>query len=72
MQQTKESIMKNAEFDINAAEGVSLNTSYQLDGKFYPAGHVLNKEDIIIFKMFDITRVSGSIMEENDIPQIKS
>jgi len=70
IQQTKEPIMKNAEFDINAAEGVYLNTSYQLDGKFYPAGHVLNKEDIIIFKMFDITRVSGSIMEENDIPQI--
>lgn len=59
--------MKTAEFDINAAENVRLFADYQLDGKFYPKGHALSREDIIIFKMASITRVFGALMEDDDL-----
>ncbi len=59
--------MKTAEFDINAAENVRLFADYQLDGSFYPKGHALSKEDIIVFKMFGIRRVFGAVMEEDDL-----
>lgn len=59
--------MKTAEFDINTAENVRLFADYQLDGKFYPKGHALSKEDIIVFKMYGIRRVFGAIMDEDDL-----
>ena len=59
--------MKTAEFDINAAENVRLFADYRLDGSFYPKGHTLSKEDIIVFKMFGIRRVFGALMEEDDL-----
>lgn len=59
--------MKTAEFDINAAEGIRLYADYHLDDKFYPQGHTLTNEDIIIFKMFGIRRVFGAIMEDTDL-----
>ncbi len=59
--------MKTAEFDINTAEGVRLFADYHLDDKFYPQGHALTKEDIIIFKMFGIRQVFGAIMDDDDL-----
>ena len=59
--------MKIAEFDINASENVCLFVDYHLDGKFYPRGHVITQEDIIIFKMFGITKIFGAIFEDGDI-----
>ena len=59
--------MKTAEFDINTAENVRLFADYNLGSKFYPKGHAITKEDIIIFKMFGIRRVFGALMEDDDI-----
>ena len=59
--------MKTAEFDINASENVCLLTDYHLDGKFYPRGYIMSQEDIIIFKMFGITKLYGAVAEDGDI-----
>ncbi|MBQ9235354.1 MAG: NTP transferase domain-containing protein [Alphaproteobacteria bacterium] len=59
--------MKYQEYNISSAAGVILGSSLSLGQKFYPKGHRLNAEDIIIFKMFDITAVFGAEYEDGDI-----
>ena len=59
--------MKCDEFDINTAEKVRLLSDIKLGGKVYPRGYALTKEDILIFKMHDIRRISGVIMEDGDL-----
>ena len=59
--------MKYDEFDINAADNVRLLSDIQLGGRLYPKGYSLNKEDIIIFKMYHIRRIAGVVAEEGDI-----
>ncbi len=59
--------MKIAEFDINAAEGIYLLSDYHLDDKFYPQGHILSSEDIVLFKLNSIRRVYGAKVEDFDL-----
>lgn len=59
--------MKCAEYDINLAEGVRLPSDIRLGAKLYPAGHALTAEDIIIFKMHGLRRITGIMPEESDI-----
>ncbi len=59
--------MHYAEFDLNAAEGVRLSADYRFDGRFYPRGHALNKEDLIIFKMYGVRHVYGAQADDNDL-----
>ena len=59
--------MKYGEFNINQAQGVVLCSDIWLDKKFYPMGHKLNADDIIIFKMFDLFSVYGAVYEDGDV-----
>lgn len=54
-------------FNINQAQGVILCNDMALGEKFYPKGHSLTAEDIIIFKMHDLRKIYGAIFEEGDI-----
>ncbi len=59
--------MQCLEFDINAAAGVRLLADINLGGQLFSKGHALTPEDIIVFKMFGIRRISGVLMEDSDI-----
>ena len=59
--------MRYSEFKINRAVGVILCSDLQLGEKFYPKGHTINAEDIIIFKMFNLSSIVGAIFEEGDV-----
>lgn len=59
--------MQCREFDINAAAGVRLLADISLGGQLFSKGHALTPEDIIVFKMFGIRRISGALMEDSDI-----
>lgn len=59
--------MQCQEFDINAAEGVRLLSEINLGGQIFPKGHALTQEDIILFKMFNIRRIKGALMDDSDI-----
>ncbi len=54
-------------FNINQAQGVILCNDMALGEKFYPKGHSLTAEDIIIFKMHDLRKIYGAIFEEGDV-----
>ena len=53
--------MRYGEFKINRAVGVILCSDLQLGEKFYPKGHTINAEDIIIFKMFNLSSIVGAV-----------
>ncbi len=59
--------MRYDEVDINLAENLHLMSEITLDNKVYPKGYALTKEDIIIFKMHGIDRLSGIFTDENDL-----
>ena len=59
--------MRYGEFKINRAVGVILCSDLQLGEKFYPKGHAITAEDIIIFKMFNLSSIVGAVFEEGDI-----
>lgn len=59
--------MKYGEYNINRAGGIILCSNMILGEKFYPKGHIITQEDIIIFKMFNIRFIFGAEFEEGDI-----
>ena len=59
--------MRYVEFKINREVGVILCSDLQLGEKFYPKGHTINAEDIIIFKMFNLSSIFGAVFEEGDV-----
>lgn len=59
--------MKYGVFNINQAAGIVLGGDMNLGAKFYPKGHVLTAEDILVFKMFDQRSVFGCEFEEGDV-----
>lgn len=60
-------VMKCEEFDINLAENVRLFAPIKFGSKIYEKGHALTKEDILIFKMHDVRRIFGAVMDDGDI-----
>ena len=59
--------MRCEEVAINLAENMLLTTDIVLDNKTYHKGYALTKEDLIIFKMHGIERLSGIFTDENDL-----
>lgn len=59
--------MKYEVVNINQAQGVTLCNDIMLGEKYYPKGHVLNAEDIIIFKMFGLRFIYGALYEDGDV-----
>ncbi len=54
-------------FNINQAQGVILCNDITLGKNFYPKGHALTAEDIIIFKMHNLRKIYGAIFEDGDV-----
>ena len=58
--------MKYGDFNINQAAGIVLCSDIVLGEKFYAKGHVINQEDIAVFKTYGIRSLFGAEFEEGD------
>ena len=55
------------EYNVSQSAGVILGSSLSLGEKFYPKGHEITAEDVLIFKMFGLHFIYGAEYQDGDI-----